>query len=156
MARQPRKGYRRAPWASVQVDYLTVDYAAADGVALVVAVGEIDGDSASQLREAVDRALRTEPTTLHLDMEQVTFCDSSGLHVLVHARRVAAESGGTVTISPSPAMTSLLDMTGTTRLFPDRPPTAAAMDGLLRDPGGVLGADTLPAAGPTPGQALSP
>lgn len=116
------------------VDHLQVDWAAQDGVALVYAAGEIDRDSAPQLRAAVDAALRTDPAVLHFDMSAVTFCDSSGLHVLVRARRLSTESGGAVTVTSSSAVTRLFDITGTTALFPDRAPRAVApVDG----PGGT-------------------
>lgn len=122
MTATPVRPRRREP---VTVDYLTVHCSAPDGGALIVAVGEIDLDSAPQLRRATDAALRTGTHEVHIDLSRITFCDSSGLHILVRARRLAARAGATVTVTASEAVARLLELTGIAPLFPDRPSLAA-------------------------------
>jgi anti-anti-sigma factor len=64
------------------------------GTTYVVAVtGEMDVSSVSDVRSVLDRALRDEPETLLLDLGQLEFCDSSGVHLVVHAHRRATAQG---------------------------------------------------------------
>ncbi|MDI2125394.1 STAS domain-containing protein [Yinghuangia seranimata] len=100
----------------------------ADGVRLLVA-GELDRDSAEQLRATVDAALKRQPGVLVIDLSGVTFCDSSGLHVLLHARRAVAAHGGELTLRTGRTVDSLLHITGTARLFMIAPDTGADAGG---------------------------
>jgi anti-sigma B factor antagonist len=79
--------------------------------------GEIDLASAPQLRDAVLRHLATA-SSLWLDLEGVTFMDSSGLHALIAGQRRSALLGNPlVIVRVSPAVDRLLQVTGTTPLF---------------------------------------
>jgi anti-sigma B factor antagonist len=79
--------------------------------------GEIDQDSAPQLRDVVDKLLAERPARLHLDMRGVSFSDSCGLHALVDTRRKMREWHGELTVAPSRCVLQLLELTGTTALF---------------------------------------
>ncbi|WP_436778363.1 STAS domain-containing protein [Yinghuangia sp. YIM S09857] len=116
------------PRESEGKDYLTVHCAVMDGLALIVAAGEIDLDSAAGLRTAADTALRSDPAELHIDLSRITFCDSTGLHALVRAHRIAAQAGATVTVTASTQVRRLLELTGTAHLFPERTVPAAAAE----------------------------
>ena len=52
---------------------------------VVTAAGEIDLDTAVQLRQVLREALQDRPRTLTVDMADVSFIDSTGLGVLVGA-----------------------------------------------------------------------
>jgi len=83
-----------------------VDSAA--GFVVVAAHGEIDIDTAAGLDQGVRAALRSCPH-LVVDLTHVTFIDSSGLGVLVGARRMATALGGEVSlVSPPPPVQRIL------------------------------------------------
>jgi anti-anti-sigma factor len=96
--------------------------------------GEIDLATAPQLCDAVLRHLATA-SSLWLDLEGVTFMDSSGLHALIAGQRRSALLGNPLVIARvSPAVDRLLQVTGTTPLFTraadfgDAVPTATGLD----------------------------
>ncbi|MFD7539935.1 STAS domain-containing protein [Streptomyces sp. NPDC059819] len=55
--------------------------------------GEVDYESSPQLAAALKRSLDRHPVALAVGLEGVTFCDCSGLNVLLAARRRAAREG---------------------------------------------------------------
>ncbi|WP_327328054.1 STAS domain-containing protein [Streptomyces sp. NBC_01210] len=85
----------------------------AGGRARVVAAGEIDLDSAPDLHRVLDAALQAS-TGLEIDLARVSFCDCSGLQVLIDIRHKALSSGQTAAvIDTSPCVWRLFDLTGT-------------------------------------------
>ncbi|WTW91978.1 STAS domain-containing protein [Streptomycetaceae bacterium NBC_01309] len=86
--------------------------------AVVHLAGEIDQDNAADLQTAWDGALQAHPRHLHVDARAVSFCDSSGLHALLHARDRSADAGAAFTLDPGDCLAHLLRLTGTTELFP--------------------------------------
>ncbi|MGI5401004.1 STAS domain-containing protein [Streptomyces sp. CA-135486] len=87
--------------------------AAAEGRARVVVVGELDLDSAADLRRVLAAALQTS-TGLEIDLARVSFFDCSGLHVLMDTRHESLSSGQTVAVvDTSPCVRRLLGLTGT-------------------------------------------
>jgi stage II sporulation protein AA (anti-sigma F factor antagonist) len=84
------------------------------GVGCVTAVveGEIDLDSRGVLADAIER-LEREPVDLVIDLAGVTFVDSQGVNLLVHVHSVLEEAGASLVVArPSPAVRSLLELTG--------------------------------------------
>src|SRR5262245_33084587 len=80
----------------------------ARGCVVVAAYGDIDLESAVGLDHAVHDALRAS-SHLILDLAQVNFIDSSGLGVLVPARRDARSLGGSVClVQPPPVVQKIL------------------------------------------------
>ena len=62
-----------------------------DGVAVATLEGEIDGSNAAELRLALSERLPSASSGLVLDLSQVTYLDSSGIHLLFDlGRRLAA------------------------------------------------------------------
>ncbi|MGW6577643.1 STAS domain-containing protein [Streptomyces sp. NPDC054945] len=81
--------------------------------ALARVSGEIDMDGAGQLREDLIAALSAAPGGLDVDMAAVTFCDSSGLHVLLDLDRQAQQAGKTLVLTAlSRPVARLLWLTG--------------------------------------------
>ena len=70
-------------------------------VVRVVVSGEIDLATAPSLAEALDDAF-VRGVLLVLDLREVSFCDSSGLHLVVCADRRARESGRRLVIVRGP------------------------------------------------------
>jgi anti-sigma B factor antagonist len=80
-------------------------------------LGELDISTADQLRRAVLPYLAAGGR-LVLDLSQVTFCDSTGLAVLVgFHKRLAAGGGGLDLYAPVRRVQHLLTITGLNRVF---------------------------------------
>jgi len=91
-----------------------------DGATTVLGVsGEIDIGTAPVLRETFLRLLdQDEIPEIALDVSGVTFCDSSGLAVLLMgARRWQSEGKRFALRSPSQTLARLVDLTGVRRAF---------------------------------------
>ena len=56
--------------------------------------GELDMATGPSLEETALALLRDRPRVLSLDMQGVTFCDSSGIACLIRVQRAVAEAGG--------------------------------------------------------------
>jgi anti-sigma B factor antagonist len=84
-----------------------------DGDGLVVAlIGEFDLASARLVGEELERAQQSY-RLVTLDLSQVTFMDSTGLHVVLGADQQLREVGGALTVIPgSPQVQRLLRLTG--------------------------------------------
>ncbi|WP_185893872.1 STAS domain-containing protein [Streptomyces sp. WAC05950] len=75
--------------------------------------GEIDMDGAGQLRADLTAALCASPGGLDVDLAAVTFCDSSGLHVLLDLDREAKQAGKSLVLTAlSRPVARLLRITG--------------------------------------------
>jgi anti-sigma B factor antagonist len=89
-----------------------------DGVPVIGAEGEVDLGTVDQLRKAASELVRQRPATLIFDLRKVTFIDSSGLGILVAARKQLGGEFETVTIvTDQPAVLQSLEITGLTRIF---------------------------------------
>ncbi|WP_371614361.1 STAS domain-containing protein [Streptomyces sp. NBC_00454] len=80
--------------------------------------GEIDMEYASALREDLAPALTSSRHGLDLDLSGVTFCDSSGLHLLLDLDRMASDTGKNLVLTAlSHCIARLLEITGTRSVF---------------------------------------
>ena len=61
--------------------------------AVVTVTGELDRDTQEPLREALSEALERRPERIVVDCGGLTFCDSTGLNLLLTARLDALEAG---------------------------------------------------------------
>ncbi|HEX2314376.1 MAG TPA: STAS domain-containing protein [Thermomonospora sp.] len=74
--------------------------------------GDIDMTTGPLLEERIGTALESSPWVV-LEAAEVTFCDSSGLNVLIRAWRKAVEAGGRlVLLRPSGHLRRVLEITG--------------------------------------------
>ncbi|HEV7899352.1 MAG TPA: STAS domain-containing protein [Planosporangium sp.] len=78
--------------------------------------GELDLSTAEQLRRAAAPYLAAGGR-LVLDLSRVTFCDSTGLAVLVGFHKRLAASGGLELYAPVQRVQHLLNITGLNRVF---------------------------------------
>jgi anti-anti-sigma factor len=93
-----------------------------DGGTVLRIHGELDLTTADQLRRAAAPHLAAGGR-LVLDLSQVTFCDSTGLAVLVgFHKRLVAVGGGLELYAPVQRVQHLLMITGLNRVFPVRAP----------------------------------
>ncbi len=112
------------------------------GVAVAELAGELDLASAPALRERLLSLLRPGSSRLVLDLSRVSFCDASGLAVLVGTSHRALRLGGFLRLAAvSRPAARVLDLTGLDRHLPVFPTVRAAITG---------------AAGAPPGPAASP
>lgn len=96
---------------------LTITIDSEEGVAVLVAAGELDADTSGQLRDAFE-GLSLDPRAVVIDLSAVTFIDSSGLTSLLHGFKQADERGSAFSLrAPSPAVRRLLELTGQTERF---------------------------------------
>jgi len=97
------------------------------GVVIAAISGDIDMSNAKVLRETLSKAAGTGQALI-VDMNRVTFIDSTGLGALVGAYRHAIAHGGSLhAVCAEPHTRKLLWLTGVDR----RIPLAATVDGAL-------------------------
>ncbi|HZE42034.1 MAG TPA: STAS domain-containing protein [Stackebrandtia sp.] len=84
------------------------------GTRTVVDVGgEIDMYTATSLRERILQLLREGVTALAIDVNQVEFCDSTGLGVFIGAsRRLREMNGSLIIVCARPQMLKIFQLTG--------------------------------------------
>ncbi|WP_329192723.1 MULTISPECIES: STAS domain-containing protein [unclassified Streptomyces] len=87
-----------------------------DGRTTVSVTGEIDIATAPLLAEALRAALCDGVTRVEADLSGVSFCDCSGLNVLLAAERHARTHGRALRVTGvrSPQVRRLFELTGTT------------------------------------------
>ncbi|CCH18295.1 Sulfate transporter/antisigma-factor antagonist STAS [Micromonospora lupini str. Lupac 08] len=80
--------------------------------------GELAYATAAPLRAEVDRVLADAPRALVLDFADLTFIDSTGLAVIVHAWREGQSVGTTLRLRAVPRfLATILDITGVAALL---------------------------------------
>jgi anti-anti-sigma factor len=85
---------------------------------VVTLAGELDLDNREQLRATFDTLLNEGRYRIVVDMTGLTFCDSTGLGILVAARKRAEAHGGWVRLTtPTAHVYRLFNATGMIRLF---------------------------------------
>lgn len=94
---------------------LTASWVSHGGIPQVAVVGEIDITTAPQLDAALCEARTEEPSSVIVVLEECTYCDSTGLSVLVrHARKTP---NLVVVLPQSSFVRRLLRITGADRAF---------------------------------------
>ncbi|TSB46551.1 anti-sigma F factor antagonist [Alkalicoccobacillus porphyridii] len=93
---------------------LTIDLLKKDSVLLVRLEGELDHHSAAKLRADVEREIETGHIKhLVLNLEHLSFMDSSGLGVILgRYKQIRANGGEMVVCAISPAVRRLFEMSG--------------------------------------------
>jgi anti-anti-sigma factor len=97
--------------------------------------GELDIATTAALRSQVDRVLKDTTAPVIIDLAGVTFCDASGLALLVGAqRRARLDRRAVVLAGPGCNISKLLHITGLDRAFTVHPTVAAAQFALIPQP----------------------
>ena len=96
---------------------VTVDIEPGNRSATARIRGEIDMEDASEVRTDLMAALEAGGVGLHVDLSALTFCDSSGLHLLLDLRHHAIRTGKTLTLEINSQLDRLLTLTQTRHLF---------------------------------------
>jgi len=80
--------------------------------------GELDHDTAPALREALARCEEARSARILVDCSGLVFCDSTGLNVLLEARRDASPRGAGVALVGMPGTVArIFEITGADTLF---------------------------------------
>jgi stage II sporulation protein AA (anti-sigma F factor antagonist) len=88
------------------------------GLRVLEVSGDVDLAAHAQFQADVDRLWPRTPTDVVMDCSRVTFLDSMGLRVLVHAMQRAAGNGcGFALAAPSQPVLRVLELAGVTSLF---------------------------------------
>jgi anti-sigma B factor antagonist len=126
------------------------------GITVAELVGELDIAGAPDLREQLLGLLRPGSGRLVIDLSKVSFCDASGLAVLVSTARRATLLGGFLRLAAvSPPVDRVLQITGLHRNLATFPTVQAAVTGLQAAPHDKAGTAGRPAAGEHPGPLIS-
>lgn len=97
---------------------LRVDCSSEADTAAISASGEIDLATVNTLRSAIAKAMQQGASHLTLNLNKVTYIDSSGLGTLIGAHKRLTSSGGTLTIRCSQdRILRLLAITGLDRVL---------------------------------------
>ena len=92
---------------------LTLSVRSQNGYTIAAVSGDLDIACAPALREQLLGVLGPHAYRMVVDLSGVTFCDASGLAVLIGARRRAWLLGGVLRLAaPAPAVAAVLGLTG--------------------------------------------
>lgn len=85
-----------------------------DEVLTVWLTGEIDHNSASKIRKAIDsKVSATRPKTLELNFAQVSFMDSSGIGLIMGRYRSVGLVGGNLRVTQMPQnLSKIVELSG--------------------------------------------
>jgi anti-sigma B factor antagonist len=112
------------------VTLLAVERTRSDGYELLTVEGELDIATASRMITALNEAVADMSRPLVVDLSQCVFMDSTGLALLINARRRVVRSGhGFAIVCPSGPIArvfEIADMVESLRVFPDRESARAA------------------------------
>jgi anti-sigma B factor antagonist len=103
----------------------------AAGPCLITASGELDYHTGPRLRAYLDDVPLAPGAALVLDLSGITYCDSTGVSVLVHAYRRAEAADAKIALAgAAPAIFRLLTFAGLDRLFRSYDSVQAALRAL--------------------------
>lgn len=89
-----------------------------NGVPVVAAPEEIDITNAGELRTALLESAAHGPGSFVVDLTRTQFCDTSGLHALVGARKRARATGGDLLlVTAGAAVPRIFAITGLDQVF---------------------------------------
>ncbi|PYC79982.1 metal ABC transporter substrate-binding protein [Streptomyces tateyamensis] len=93
--------------------------------------GALDLDTVDAARVLLNEALASPAPVLVVDLAAVTFCDSSGLNLLLQTRLTGQSAGKVLRLAAVPdQVMRLLELTGATEVFPRCATVADALHSL--------------------------
>jgi anti-sigma B factor antagonist len=92
---------------------LTIEATSAAEAQTIVLTGEADLQGAPKLEAALEHAAAGPPELIVIDLRNVTFIDSSGLHALVQGHQLCRARGHELRVIPGPAKVQrVFELTG--------------------------------------------
>ncbi|MFG2682065.1 STAS domain-containing protein [Streptomyces sp. NPDC048392] len=111
------------------MSHLTVRTRSVPGGPLIELVGELDHDSAPDVRDHLSRTSLEAGQQLIVDLAGITFCDSSGITVLIAARNLTLQAHADLALAAVPdRLHRILRIVGLDKVFPTHPTAQAAAD----------------------------
>jgi anti-anti-sigma factor len=77
---------------------------------LIRCIGEIDISSVGKVQQAIDGALRADPSMLRLDLTGVSFIEVHGARCVIDCERRCASLGFILAVAASPAVDTILGL----------------------------------------------
>ena len=115
-----------------QMPRLKISATRIGGAHAIAVAGELDMETAPQLGEEVELAVWDTVGAFVLDLSEVTFLDSSGLHALLRARAyLAREDRSLVLVCPNGPARRVLDLASVLDTFVVYPSAEAAAEALV-------------------------
>jgi anti-anti-sigma factor len=100
------------------VESLLIDLAHCEGSDVLRLVGELDLAEANRAKRIAGTAIAAGTGPFVVDLSELTYCDSSGINVLLDIHRRAESCGRTVILrQPHPRVKRVLDLTAVTEQF---------------------------------------
>ncbi|WP_433368392.1 STAS domain-containing protein [Streptosporangium sp. CA-115845] len=105
-----------------------VDHHERAGCTVISVAGDIDRNSSELLRETIERLVSEYRPRIVIDAQKISFCDSTGLRVLLSGARMTSEAGGWFRLAEvSDVLERLLQITGLYAWFPIDADVAASL-----------------------------
>ena len=99
-----------------------------DGTSVVSVSGEVDVATAPALRDCFDQVIERDTGPIVVDLADVSFIDSTGLGVLIGARKRCDEDERTLrVVVAEPRILKVFEITGLTELFSIHPSLELAL-----------------------------
>lgn len=122
----PGHSSRTSPALDLQVSYRL-------GAPLVYITGELDHQTASQLRAVIDEEVAASPPALLLEISGLTYMDSGGLSLVFDTLSRMKGNGWLGVVGATTHVSRLMEITGLTdqrgfRAFPDQAAAARALE----------------------------
>lgn len=97
---------------------MDMTYSLEDKLLELKLTGEIDHHNARQARTGIDALIELHaPERVYLDLSEISFCDSSGLGLVMGRMKKAADRGGMLIVrDPSAAVSKILHIAGMDKL----------------------------------------
>jgi anti-sigma B factor antagonist len=101
-----------------------------DGSSVVSPWGEVDVATAPALRDRLEQVIESDQGPVVVDLTAVTFIDSTGLGVLIGARKQCDDNGRALRVVMSePRILKVFEITGLTEFFDVQPSLGPALRG---------------------------
>ena len=102
-----------------------------NGVTVVAPTGRLDVAGAPALKDAISEVVKVGPPRIVIDMEGVSFVDSTGLGSVIAALKQIRGSQGELRLAaPNQQVRVVLELTTLDRVFPYYPTVEDALAGL--------------------------
>ena len=109
---------------------ITIEVEEQDGWQVLRVAGEVDLRTAPELRDRLNAVLAGGTERLVVDLEDVTFLDSTALSVLIGAHKRLARLGGALhLVTTRDQILRVLNITGLSRVFAVHPTLEDAVGG---------------------------
>jgi anti-sigma B factor antagonist len=106
----------------VEKHALTITVETLDDVPVVRASGELDLGSVPEMRAVVTEVAERRPRAMVFDFQNISYIDSSGLGILVSAKkRLGAHAGEVVVITARASVLKALSLSGLDQIIPIYP-----------------------------------